>query len=63
MNVLLIIADALRADRVGCYGYARDTSPHIDLRAYLEQHRNDTWIYVAAPYSTKSGRTEPVPYP
>jgi len=29
-NVLLISVDTLRADRLGCYGYARPTSPNID---------------------------------
>src|SRR2546427_9217885 len=29
-NVLLITIDTLRADRLGCYGYARARSPHID---------------------------------
>jgi len=29
-NVLLIIADALRTDHLGCYGYSRPTSPQID---------------------------------
>lgn len=29
-NVILITIDALRADHLGCYGYERDTSPHID---------------------------------
>jgi arylsulfatase A-like enzyme len=29
-NVLLISVDTLRADRLGCYGYARPTSPRID---------------------------------
>lgn len=29
-NVLLIIADALRPDHLGCYGYNRATSPQID---------------------------------
>lgn len=33
MNVLLIIADALRADRLGCYGCQKSTSPHIDRLA------------------------------
>jgi len=28
--VLLVSIDTLRADRLGCYGYERDTSPHID---------------------------------
>ncbi len=29
-NVLLILADTLRADHLGCYGYDRQTSPNID---------------------------------
>jgi arylsulfatase A-like enzyme len=29
-NVILLIVDTLRADRLGCYGYERDTSPNID---------------------------------
>lgn len=29
-NVLIILIDALRADHLGCYGYERETSPHID---------------------------------
>lgn len=32
-NVLLYVIDTLRADHLGCYGYARDTSPHIDALA------------------------------
>ncbi|MFO8058069.1 MAG: sulfatase [bacterium] len=29
-NVIFITVDTLRADRLGCYGYKHDTSPHID---------------------------------
>ncbi len=29
-NVLLISLDTLRADRLGCYGYTRNTSPNLD---------------------------------
>lgn len=29
-NVLLVAIDTLRSDHVGCYGYARDVSPHLD---------------------------------
>jgi len=29
-SILIIVIDALRADHLGCYGYARDTSPFID---------------------------------
>ena len=32
-NVLLICVDTLRADHLGCYGYSRDTSPHLDALA------------------------------
>lgn len=32
-NVLLISLDTLRADRLGCYGYERPTSPHLDAIA------------------------------
>lgn len=33
MNLLLIVADALRADHLSCYGYRRYTTPFIDLIA------------------------------
>jgi arylsulfatase len=33
VNVLLIAIDTLRADHLGCYGYPRPTSPHIDVLA------------------------------
>ncbi|MDB4433112.1 sulfatase-like hydrolase/transferase [bacterium] len=32
-NVVLVTLDTTRADRLGCYGYARPTSPHIDRLA------------------------------
>lgn len=32
-NVLIVLIDTLRLDHLGCYGYARDTSPHIDAFA------------------------------
>ena len=32
-NVLLLVVDTLRADRLGCYGYPRATSPNIDALA------------------------------
>lgn len=32
-NVVLIVADTLRSDRLGCYGYPRPTSPHVDALA------------------------------
>ena len=30
VNVLFILIDTLRSDRLGSYGYARDTSPYLD---------------------------------
>lgn len=33
LNVLFILVDTLRADRLGSYGYERDTSPSIDAMA------------------------------
>ena len=32
-NVVLFVVDTLRADRLGCYGYERETSPTIDKLA------------------------------
>lgn len=34
MNVLLIVVDSLRADHLGCYGYHKNTSPHLDKLAH-----------------------------
>jgi arylsulfatase A-like enzyme len=33
LSVLFILVDTLRADRLGTYGYARDTSPNLDALA------------------------------
>lgn len=33
VNVLLITMDTTRADRLGCYGYDKNTTPHIDAFA------------------------------
>lgn len=30
MHIALIVVDSLRADSLSCYGYAKETSPHID---------------------------------
>ena len=35
-DIVLVTIDTLRADRLGCYGYHRDTSPVID--ALIERH-------------------------
>jgi glucan phosphoethanolaminetransferase (alkaline phosphatase superfamily) len=34
-DISLIVLDTLRADRLSCYGYERDTCPHPD--AFTEQ--------------------------
>lgn len=34
-NILLITLDTTRADRLGCYGYGRPTSPHLDALALI----------------------------
>lgn len=33
LNVIILLLDCVRADHLGCYGYYRDTSPHIDALA------------------------------
>jgi len=33
LNVLFVLVDTLRADRLGAYGYERDTSPNLDALA------------------------------
>ena len=40
-NLVLISIDTLRADHLGCYGYARETSPRIDALAGQGVYR--TW--------------------
>jgi arylsulfatase len=32
-NIVFLTVDTLRADHLGCYGYPRDTSPHVDAFA------------------------------
>ncbi len=51
-NVILISLDALRADHLGCYGYARPTSPHID--AFSEDSVLFERTYTAAPWTLPS---------
>ena len=42
-NLVLISVDTLRADHVGCYGYDRDTTPHIDAFAREARLYTDVW--------------------
>lgn len=51
-NVILVSIDSLRADHVGCYGYGRDTTPHLDRLASegarFEQHvSSSSWTLPA----------------
>ncbi len=32
-DILVVVLDTVRKDRLGCYGYSRDTSPHLDRLA------------------------------
>ena len=50
-NVLFITVDTLRADHLGCYGYSRETSPHVDKIA------QDSVIFTRA--FTQGGWTKP----
>jgi arylsulfatase A-like enzyme len=48
LNVVFVMIDTLRADRLGAWGYERDTSPHLDDLAArgirFAQHRTQsTW--------------------
>jgi len=38
LNILIITADTLRSDHLGCYGYERNTSPRIDELALKGFH-------------------------
>lgn len=54
MNTLLITADALRQDHIGCYGYHRQTTPTIDAFAkentrYNNAFANGTFTSSALP--------------
>lgn len=42
-NILWISIDTLRADHLGCYGYARDTSPRMDALAAEGVVFEDAW--------------------
>jgi len=48
LNVLFVLVDTLRADRLGNYGYERDTSPNIDALAatgirFAQQVSQSSW--------------------
>ena len=48
LNVLFILVDTLRADRLGAYGHERDTSPNLDALAaggirFAQQVSQSSW--------------------
>lgn len=48
LNILVVSIDTLRADHLGCYGYARPTSPNIDAFAakaavFENAHSSASW--------------------
>lgn len=52
LNVILISMDTLRADHLGCFGYARDTSPNLD--AFSREGVRFTQVIAQAPYTISS---------
>jgi hypothetical protein len=51
-NVLLLVMDTVRADRLGLYGYTRDTSPH--LARWAETGVLFQWAMAPAPWTFPS---------
>lgn len=51
-NVLVISIDTLRADHLGCYGYSRATSPHLD--ALVQRGVLFERAYSSAPWTLPS---------
>jgi arylsulfatase A-like enzyme len=51
-SILLIVADTLRSDHLGCYGYPRGTSPNIDRLA--EEGTLFTRFYTVVPTTLAS---------
>jgi hypothetical protein len=53
-NLILILVDTLRADRLGAYGYTRPTSPRLDAFAaggllFERASSSRPWLAIAAP--------------
>jgi len=73
-DVYLIVIDTLRADRLGCYGYPRPTSPFIDQLAsegamFLDNSSQSSWTkpsmvsLMSGHYVTSYKDTLSEPYP
>ena len=55
MNVIIVSLDTTRADHLGCYGWRRDTSPHLDRLAEsgtLFENCFSCWIPTHAAHTT-----------
>ncbi|MBN2717488.1 MAG: sulfatase [Deltaproteobacteria bacterium] len=52
INVVLIVVDTLRADRLGAYGYSKNTSPRID--AIAKESTLFYRYYAASPWTAPS---------
>lgn len=50
LNVIIIGIDTLRADHLGCYGYERPTSPHIDR--FAKECRHFTQAFSTSSWTT-----------
>ena len=54
-NLVLLVLDTLRADHLGCYGYERPTSPHLDALAAGGQiylHAQSAATHTSASHAT-----------
>ena len=51
-KIILIVVDSLRADHLGCYGYKRNTSPHIDKIA--KENILFKWAFSTISYTVPS---------
>ena len=63
-SVLLITVDTLRADRLGCYGYGRDTTPNLDRLAEESARFTKAYSHApvpVAPQPVGPQRTRPAP--
>ncbi len=52
VSIIIVDIDTLRADHLGCYGYERPTSPHID--AFCRESVQFTWAFSQAPNTPPS---------
>lgn len=49
-NIVFIVMDTQRADRMGCYGYGRDTTPNVDRLAarglrFADAYSTSSWTW------------------